>query len=163
MSSFAALDERLCSISKTSMSSTPSTKNDFQLLFFPSSSFSLNSSSVNVSSNSSAKKANCDFKSIVYFAWLKVKLTKDHRFSFWGNLKTKKAKGNEIANKIIKSSYTRVCVYLEQITLLVFHSKHLGAVFKPWVDSCFFKFIWLWVGTVCDWLKNSHHFFSNQK
>ena len=56
MSSFAALDERLCSISKTSMSSTPSTKNDFQLLFSPSSSFSLNSSSVKVSSNSSAKK-----------------------------------------------------------------------------------------------------------
>ena len=75
MSSFAALDERPCSISKTSMSSTPSTglstKNDFQLLLSPSSSFSLNSSSVNVSSNSSVKKANCDFKSFVYFAWLK--------------------------------------------------------------------------------------------
>ena len=85
MSSFAALDGRLCSISKTSMSSTPSTKNDFQLLLSPSSSFSLNSSSVNVSSNSSAKKGNCDFISIVYFAWLKVKLTKDLRFSFLEN------------------------------------------------------------------------------
>ena len=72
MSSFAALDERPCSISKTSMSSTPSTKNDFQLLLSPSSSFSLNSFSVNVSSNSSVKKANCDFKSFVYFAWLKT-------------------------------------------------------------------------------------------
>lgn len=119
MSSFAALDSRVCSISKTSMSSTPSTKNDFQLFLFPSSSFSLNSFSVNVSSNSSVKKANFDFKSIVYFAWLKVKLTKDHRFSFLENLKTKKAKGNEIANKIIKGGYTPLCVYLEQITLLV--------------------------------------------
>ena len=92
MSSFAALDGRLCSISKTSMSSTPSTKNDFQLLFFPSSSFSLNSSSVNVSSNSSAKKTNCDFKSIYcLFCLVKSKTYQRPPLFFFRELKAEKS------------------------------------------------------------------------
>lgn len=91
MSSFAALDGRLCSISKTSMSSTPSTKNDFQLLFFPSSSFSLNSSSVNVSSNSSAKKANCDFKKYCLFCLDKSKTYQRPPLFFFRELKAEKS------------------------------------------------------------------------
>ena len=91
MSSFAALDGRLCSISKTSMSSTPSTKNDFQLLFFPSSSFSLNSSSVNVSSNSSAKKANCDFKKYCPFCLVKSKTYQRPPLFFFRELKAEKS------------------------------------------------------------------------